>query len=245
MACTAAADPLPYTGGYVPDSANVTKAMSTATSMSDTERAQQMSGLAQSGTMANYNVFKQEDNTAKSIRGFYFRDGPRGVNLAANYDNKQDYATAFPVALARGAAFDDKLENDIGKAIGDEMVASGNTMMLAPTINILRHPAWGRAQETYGEDVFLLGRLGSAFVDGVQQYAAACGQALRGEQHRERPRDGERDHRRADAARDLRAATSRWSSARAAPRRSWRPTTWSTARTRPQNAHLLERHPAD
>jgi beta-glucosidase len=47
-------------------------------------------------------------------------------------------------------------------------------MMLAPTVNILRHPAWGRAQETYGEDVFLLGRLGSAFVQGVQQYAAAC-----------------------------------------------------------------------
>ncbi len=46
--------------------------------------------------------------------------------------------------------------------------------MLAPTVNILRHPAWGRAQETYGEDVFLLGRLGSAFVDGVQQYASAC-----------------------------------------------------------------------
>ena len=47
-------------------------------------------------------------------------------------------------------------------------------MMLAPTVNILRHPAWGRAQETYGEDVFLLGRLGSAFVNGVQQYAGAC-----------------------------------------------------------------------
>ena len=47
-------------------------------------------------------------------------------------------------------------------------------MMLAPTINILRHPAWGRAQETYGEDPFLLGRLGSAFAAGVQRYVAAC-----------------------------------------------------------------------
>jgi beta-glucosidase len=171
MACTASADPLPYTAGYVPDSTLQAKAMTTAMGMTDAERAQQMSGLPQTGTMANYNVFRQEDNTTKGIRAFYYRDGPRGVNLAANYDNKADYATAFPVAIARGAAFDDKLENDIGKAIGDEMVASGNTMMLAPTINILRHPAWGRAQETYGEDVFLLGRLGSAFVDGVQQYA--------------------------------------------------------------------------
>jgi beta-glucosidase len=47
-------------------------------------------------------------------------------------------------------------------------------MILAPVINLLRHPAWGRAQETYGEDSFLLGRLGSAFTAGVQQYIPAC-----------------------------------------------------------------------
>jgi beta-glucosidase len=167
------ADPLKYTGGYTPDPNIHAMAMSTATAMSDTEKQQQMSGLPQSGT-ANYNVFKQEDNTTRGIKAFFFRDGPRGVNLNANSDSKGDYSTAFPVAIARGAAFDDQLENQIGMAIGDEMLASGNTMLLAPTVNILRHPAWGRAQETYGEDVFLLGRLGSAFVDGVQHYAAAC-----------------------------------------------------------------------
>jgi beta-glucosidase len=174
MACqSVTSDPLPYTSGYTPDASLHSMAMSTATTMSDTEKQQQMTGLPQSGT-ANYNVFKQEDNTTRGIRAFYFRDGPRGVNLSANSDNKGDYSTAFPVAIARGAAFDDDLENKIGMAIGDEMLASGNTMLLAPTVNILRHPAWGRAQETYGEDVFLLGRLGSAFVDGVQKYAAAC-----------------------------------------------------------------------
>ena len=174
MACpSAASDPLPYTSGYTADSTIRSTAMSTAMAMSDTEKTQQMTGLPQSGS-ANYNVFKQEDNGTRAIRGFWFRDGPRGVNLSANSDGKQDYSTAFPVAIARGAAFDDLLEYQIGMAIGDEMVASGNTMMLAPTVNILRHPAWGRAQETYGEDVFLLGRLGSAFVQGVQQYAGAC-----------------------------------------------------------------------
>ena len=174
MACASATtDPLPYTSGYTADATIRSMAMSAATAMTDAEKAQQMSGLPQSGT-ANYNVFHQEDNTSRNIRAFYFRDGPRGVNLNANSDNKSDYSTAFPVAIARGAAFDDQLENQIGIAVGDEMLASGNTMMLAPTVNILRHPAWGRAQETYGEDVFLLGRLGSAFVNGVQQYAGAC-----------------------------------------------------------------------
>jgi beta-glucosidase len=174
MACGASAsDPLPYTSGYTASSTNHSNAMSTASAMSTAEQQQQMSGLLQSGT-ANFNVFNQDTNTTRGIRGFYFRDGPRGVNLNAAADGKSDFSTAFPVAMARGAAFDPDLEYKIGEAIGDEMLASGNTMLLAPTVNILRHPAWGRSQETYGEDNFLLGRLGSAFVSGVQQYTAAC-----------------------------------------------------------------------
>jgi len=174
MACgSATAEPLPYASGYTPDPGNRSMATSVAMQMSNTDRAQQMSGLPQSGS-ANYNVFNQEDNTSLGIRGWYFRDGPRGVNLNATADGKKDYATAFPVAIARGASFDVDLEHKVGEAIGDEMLASGNTMMLAPTVNILRHPAWGRSQETYGEDSFLLGRLGSAFVVGLQEYIAAC-----------------------------------------------------------------------
>jgi beta-glucosidase len=163
---------LGYTAGYTPDS-NVQSAVQTlVNSMSDAEKAQQMRGLTV--TTNNYNVFRQDDNTSRGIKAFYFRDGPRGVNLNANADSKPDHSTAFPVAMARGAAFDVDLEYQVGQAVGDEMLASGNTMMLAPTVNILRHAAWGRAQETYGEDPFLLGRLGSAFVTGVQEYAGAC-----------------------------------------------------------------------
>ena len=174
MACGAAtSDPLPYTSGYTADPTNHSNAMSIASAMTSDEKAQQMSGLPQSGT-ANFNVFNQETNSNRGIRGFYYRDGPRGVNLNATGDNQGDFSTAFPVAIARAAAFDPDLEYQVGEAIGDEMLASGNTMLLAPTVNILRHPAWGRAQETYGEDVFLLGRLGSAFVAGVQQYTGAC-----------------------------------------------------------------------
>jgi beta-glucosidase len=167
------ADPLPYTGGYNADPTIRQAAQQLAGNMTDAEKQQQMSGLPQSPP-GNFNVFRQEDNASRGIKAFFFRDGPRGVNLHANFDGKHDYSTSFPVAMARGAAFDDDLEFHIGQAIGDETLASGNTMMLAPTINILRHPAWGRAQETYGEDPFLLGRLGSAFVTGLQKYIAAC-----------------------------------------------------------------------
>jgi beta-glucosidase len=174
IACASAtADPLLYTKGYTPDPTIRDNAQRKAASLSEPEKQQQMSGLPQSGT-GNFNVFQQEDNPDRDIKGFKFRDGPRGVNMNANGDGLHDYSTSFPVAMARGAAFDDDLEFHIGQAIGDEMLSSGHTMMLAPTINILRHPAWGRAQETYGEDPFLLGRLGSAFTVGVQNYVAIC-----------------------------------------------------------------------
>ena len=83
------------------------------------------------------------------------------------------YSTAFPVSMARGAAFDLDLEYAIGEAIADEMQAAKETLLLAPCMNLLRHPLWGRAQETYGEDSFHIGRLASAMTVGVQQHIAA------------------------------------------------------------------------
>lgn len=110
-----------------------------------------------------------------TANGLHFRDGPRGLCLAANLmQGKTGYSTAFPVEAARGATFDYTLEEQIGEAMGDEMVASGHTMLLAPVVNILRHPAWGRAQETYGEDSYLLGHMGTGFTLGVQKYVTAC-----------------------------------------------------------------------
>lgn len=101
-------------------------------------------------------------NERLGIPHFYFTDGPRGVVTGA--------ATAFPVPMARGASFDTDLEWRIGDAIGRECRAVGATLFGGVCINLLRHPAWGRAQETYGEDPVLLGELGAALVEGVQQH---------------------------------------------------------------------------
>jgi hypothetical protein len=156
-----------------------TQASGVVTNMSPTEMAQQMRGT-DPGAVGNRNwndIFRQTDNTTRKISGYTFRDGPRGVNLDAPINAtsaSHSNSTAFPVAMARGATFDTDLEFRIGQAMGDEMVAAKQTMLLAPTVNILRHPLWGRAQETYGEDTFLIGRMGTASVAGIQQYVAAC-----------------------------------------------------------------------
>ncbi|HSN83034.1 MAG TPA: glycoside hydrolase family 3 C-terminal domain-containing protein [Polyangiales bacterium] len=100
------------------------------------------------------------------IPPFKMADGPRGVGTVEG-------ATTFPVGMARGATWDPDVERRVGEAMGRELKAVGGNLLLAPTINILRHPSWGRSQETYGEDVHHLSRMGVAFVEGLQQYVLA------------------------------------------------------------------------
>jgi beta-glucosidase len=100
------------------------------------------------------------------IPGLRFSDGPRGVVMG--------HSTAFPVSMARGATWDVALEERIGEVIGAEARAQGANFFGGVCINLPRHPAWGRAQETYGEDPVLLGELGAALVRGTQRHVMAC-----------------------------------------------------------------------
>src|SRR3712207_1357539 len=100
------------------------------------------------------------------VPGIRFADGPRGVIL-------QD-ATTFPVSMARGATWDPDLEERIGDAIGVELRVQDANFFGGVCINLLRHPAWGRAQETYGEDPHHLGEMAAALVRGVQRHGVAC-----------------------------------------------------------------------
>ena len=91
------------------------------------------------------------------------------------------YATVFPQAIGMAATWDPALvheEGDIisteGRAKYNQAQREGNHRIFygltfwSPNINIFRDPRWGRGQETYGEDPFLTGRMGTAFVEGVQ-----------------------------------------------------------------------------
>jgi len=90
-------------------------------------------------------------------------------------------ATVFPQAIGMAATFDDELIHQVASAISDEARAKhhaalkkGNRAQYtgltfwSPNINIFRDPRWGRGQETYGEDPYLTGRMGTAFVRGLQ-----------------------------------------------------------------------------
>jgi len=90
-------------------------------------------------------------------------------------------ATVFPQAIALAASFDQEMLYEVASAIADEARAKHHEFAKkeergiykgltywTPNINIFRDPRWGRGQETYGEDPYLTGRLGVAFIRGLQ-----------------------------------------------------------------------------
>ena len=103
--------------------------------------------------------------------GWAFR--PSGWRMARGVSAPFRARPRFPSGWPAAQAGNPDIENRVGAAMGRELRAIGGNILLAPTINILRHPSWGRSQETYGEDVHLLSRMGVAFVQGVQEYALA------------------------------------------------------------------------
>lgn len=100
------------------------------------------------------------------IPGLRFADGPRGSVLGKS--------TCFPVSMARGATWDVTLEEKVGTVIGREIRALGANFFGGVCINLPRHPAWGRVQETYSDQSVILGEMGAALARGIQGNAMAC-----------------------------------------------------------------------
>jgi beta-glucosidase len=127
--------------------------------------AQKAAYMRGASITAIHDLYLACDDQSTGRPPFKMVDGPRGVRAGV--------ATTFPVAMARGASWDVSLEERVGEAIALEARAHGANVLLAPAVNLLRHPGWGRAQETYGEDPLHVGRLGFAFIAGAQRHLVA------------------------------------------------------------------------
>lgn len=97
------------------------------------------------------------------IPGIKVTDGPTGVRSPEGKP-----ATVFPVGVAIAATWNPEVAKAVGAAIAEETRGYGAAVLLAPTVNIVRTPRWGRNFETYSEDPLLAGKLGLGYVAGVQ-----------------------------------------------------------------------------
>jgi len=139
--------------------------------------------LAERASVLNYRSPKIERLGIEEYN--WWNEGLHGVARAGT-------ATMFPQAIALAATFDPQLLKEVGEVVsletrakynsftgeGDRDIYKGLTLW-SPNINMFRDPRWGRGHETYGEDPFLTGELGKAFVKGIQgdgptMRAAAC-----------------------------------------------------------------------
>ena len=76
-------------------------------------------------------------------------------------------ATAFPQAIGLASSWDPDLIRDINALIADETSARGVHLVLSPVVDVARDPRWGRIEETFGEDPYLVGEMGVASVEGL------------------------------------------------------------------------------
>ncbi len=77
-------------------------------------------------------------------------------------------ATAFPQSIGLASTWDPDLVREVNALIASEVRARGVHLVLSPVVDVARDPRWGRIEETFGEDPFLVGELGVASVEGLQ-----------------------------------------------------------------------------
>lgn len=77
-------------------------------------------------------------------------------------------STVFPQAIGVGSTFEPELNAAIARAIRTQMRRTGAHQGLSPVLDVARDPRWGRTEETYGEDPYLVSRMGTGFIEGLQ-----------------------------------------------------------------------------
>jgi len=132
---------------------------------------EQLTLAEKAGLLTGKNTWETLDIPRLGIPSVWMSDGPAGLRKSVPTGlglGETTPATTFPSASALAATWDLDLVRRVGAAIGEEAAAHGVTLLLAPGLNLKRHPLGGRNFEYYSEDPLLSGKIAAAYVNGVQ-----------------------------------------------------------------------------
>ena len=119
-----------------------------------------------------YRDAKQTVALVNAIQHYAVKETRLGIPVLFHEEGLHGYAardaTSFPQAIALASSWDPELLTRVFTIAGREIRARGVQMVLAPVVDVARDPRWGRIEETYGEDPYLVGQLGIAAVRGFQ-----------------------------------------------------------------------------
>ncbi len=130
--------------------------------------------------LQGWSTWTTRDVPRLGIPAIFLSDGPHGLRKQAGAGdhlglNASVPATCFPTAATMANSWDTELGEELGRTLGEEAAANDVHVVLGPGLNMKRSPLCGRNFEYFSEDPYLAGKMGAAYIRGIQSAgAAAC-----------------------------------------------------------------------
>ena len=124
------------------------------------------------GTAARWRTPADTVKFINAVQKWALEETRLGIPVLFHEESLHGYmapdATMFPQAIGLAGTFDPELMREVSSIIAREVRASGVPFVLSPVVDIARDPRWGRIEETFGEDPYLVSEMGVAAVEGLQ-----------------------------------------------------------------------------
>ena len=162
-------DMYPGASSFLDSNQTVDKTHAKANAVFDPKKAEKL--LGHLGVGAIHDIYPSP-RLYNSLQEWVIKSNRLGIPALFLEEGLHGYLgldqTVFPQSVNLASTWDTELAEEEGAAIASEARADGVDMLLAPVVNLARDPRWGRVEETFGEDPYLSGRIGLAYVQGMQ-----------------------------------------------------------------------------